>query len=268
MDLLHFRPECRSLRVFDCAPFGQCEGWPEYYLLRLERPAWDGWLPGQFVMLRPESWGAEFTWGRPFSICSTDDASLNVFFQVVGRGTTKMAELEQGDRVTLWGPLGKGFAMESDTPTLLLAGGIGIAPFVGYALHHPRPELLHLVFGHRPPLGCYPYEQLAEQIPAESLREHDAADLDAFVKLLRRRMQEYAGKGLVLACGPTPFLRTVHSLALELGARTQLSLENRMACGVGVCMGCVTKTVTEQGVVPVPVCSQGPMFWADELELD
>lgn len=271
MEHLQFRPVCRSCSVLDCVPFGQCKDWPEFFRLRLELPDWDGWLPGQFVMLRPESWSVELSWARPFSICSTDDAALDIFFQVVGRGTSKLTELERGDRVVLWGPLGRGFATEPETPTLLLAGGIGISPFVGYALRHPDPDMLRLVFGHRPPVECYPFSQLGEQIRVENLREQEPGDLERFIELMHRRMREYVGHGLVLACGPTPFLRTVHKLALETGARTQLSLENRMACGMGVCMGCVTpvkdKELSPLGL-PLQVCTAGPVFWAEELEFE
>ncbi len=271
MDYLQYRPVCHSCSVLDCVPFGQCEDWPEFYRLRLELPGWDGWLPGQFIMLRPENWDLQLTWGRPFSICSADDAALDVFFQVAGRGTARMARAKRGDRIVLWGPLGKGFAVEPDQPTLLLAGGIGIAPFVGYALRHPNPDLLQLVFGHRPPAGCYPFSQLGQQIKAENVREVNAADLDRFIELMRERMRQYTPHGLVLACGPTPFLRTVQRLALETGAKTQLSLENRMACGVGVCMGCVTRrkgTESEPEPLPEQICTHGPVFWADELELE
>ena len=86
-------------------------------------------------------------------------------------------------------------------------------------------------------------------------------------------MTEYAEqKGLVLACGPTPFMKTVQKFADEVGVRCQLSLENRMACGVGACLGCVSKT-TEKWPVPakrggqVQVCNHGPVFWSDQIEL-
>ncbi len=262
MPQLQIKPVCQVVNVLDCTPFGQCGEWPVLYRLRVELPAWDGWSPGQFVMLRPTSWGAELTWGRPFSICSADDVALDIFLQVVGRGTERLAQIDPGDKVSLWGPLGKGFEVEPDSPTLLLAGGVGIAPFTGYALRHPRPEKLHLVFGHRPPLSCYPYGPLAEQITAEAMQEKNPGDLPKFIELLRSRMREYADNGLVLACGPEPFLRTIHGLALELDVRTQLSLEHRMACGVGACMGCVVKT---RDGLPMQTCTHGPMFWAHEF---
>jgi len=78
-------------------------------------------------------------------------------------------------------------------------------------------------------------------------------------------MSEYIHQGLVLACGPLPFLRTAQRFALELGVRTQLSLENKMACGVGACLGCVSPDASGW---PVQVCSEGPVFWADSITLE
>ena len=151
-----------------------------------------------------------------------------------------MAELRPGDKVRVWGPLGNSFAMEPDTPTLLLAGGMGIVPFVGFVKEHPRPWNVSMLFGHREPAGCYPVDSINEYIELDMRHERTPGDLNSFVASVRERMSEYAGhNGLVLACGPLPFLRTVQKFAADLGVRTQLSLENRMGCGValGKCAG-------------------------------
>ncbi|SMP51697.1 dihydroorotate oxidase B, electron transfer subunit [Desulfonatronum zhilinae] len=241
-----------------------------HWLLDLEPPAdfpgEGGWTPGQFVMLRPVSWAFEPLWARPFSICMLERGVLRIFFQVVGRGTRAMSVLRRGDRVVVWGPLGRGFVVEPETPTLLLAGGIGLAPFIGYARRHPRPDTLRLFFGHRPEVGEYPLDLLPQGMAVEASRQTCAEELACFVGDLERRIAEYAGTdGLILACGPHPFLQAVQSLAVKHRARAQLSLENRMACGVGACLGCVTETTNQ--ALPVKVCTQGPVFWAHELHL-
>jgi dihydroorotate dehydrogenase electron transfer subunit len=185
-----------------------------------------------------------------------------------------MARLRPKDKVTVWGPLGNGFAVEPDKPTLLLAGGMGIAPFVGYVAKHPKPWNLTMLFGHREPLECYPVDSINEHIPLDTLRETVPGDLDNFIYTLQERIAEYAAQdGLILACGPQPFLRTVQKFARESGARMQLSLENKMACGVGGCLGCVVRTtgawpVEAKRGQPVQCCTQGPVFWADQVVLD
>ncbi len=263
--------QCNDVKVLSiepCGPVGQDYG---LWRLDLENPGWRQWSPGQFAMLRPVDWGFDPLWGRPLSLSRVTPERLRFHFQDVGRGTKKLAALSPGDMVTVWGPLGTGFAITPGTPTLLLAGGIGIAPFVEYAATHPEPKRLSLVFGHRPPVSCYPFAEIAQSAKAESFQEQSPADIPRFVELLRARMAEHApGKaagassGLVLACGPTPFLKSVQTLAKELGVKAQLSLENRMACGVGACLGCVAQNAAGHNQ---QTCTQGPVFWADDIIL-
>ena len=272
-------PVCREFTVLELRRTGLQSGPASpsavgpnhsHWLLDLELPedfpGAGGWTPGQFVMLRPVSWAFEPLWARPFSICMLERGVLRIFFQVVGRGTRAMSALRRGDRVVVWGPLGRGFVVEPETPTLLLAGGIGLAPFIGYARRHPRPDRLRLFFGHRTEVGEYPLDLLPEGMAVEASRQTCAEELACFVGDLERRIGEYAAAdGLILACGPHPFLQAVQSLAAKHRARAQLSLENRMACGVGACLGCVTET-TDQ-TLPVKVCTQGPVFWAPDVNL-
>ncbi len=179
--------------------------------------------------------------------------------------------------------------MEPNTPTLLLAGGIGIAPFVGYVNVHPTPWEVTMEFGHRMPLSCYPFDSMNERIPVESHMEREPADRDRFIALLDERIAEHAASGLVLACGPMAFLKTVQQLAAKHTARAQLCLETRMACGVGACLGCVVKsTLPEDSTVllrsdapaarppaethgghahHVQTCTCGPNFWSDTVIL-
>ncbi len=231
----------------------------------MERPNWSRWRPGQFVMVRHPSFGQELTWGRAISISRMTDAGLTLFIQLAGRGTRRLADTRPGESLTVWGPLGNGFAVQ-EKPTLMLAGGVGLAPFLAYAEKHPNPQSLELFFGHRLPIATYPFEDLANLAPAMTRRhfhEQTPEDLPRFIAQLRELMTRYKD-GLVLACGPTPFLRTVRELALELGTMTQLSLENKMGCGVGACLGCVVQDEHDE---PVQVCSRGPIFWAHKITL-
>jgi len=235
-----------------------------YHLLRLTASGWPGAAPGRFVMLRAQA-GPDVILARPISVCVDEPSGPTLFFQVVGRGTAALARLAPGDRVELWGPLGNGFAVEPDTPTLLLAGGMGLAPFVGYVAAHPRLANLSLVFGHRASLDCYPMHLFNPDLDLESRHEQRPEDLEAFLAHLTARIAEHVAEGLVLACGPEPFLRFVQAAAARVGARAQISLERRMACGVGACLGCVARS---KGGWPVQVCSRGPVFWAKDISLE
>jgi dihydroorotate dehydrogenase electron transfer subunit len=254
---------CREARVLSVAPHGPHGAEHGCFTLELENPGLVQAAAGQFVMVRPAAFGLDPVWPRPFSICRLSQGVLTLFIQVCGRGTDILARLAPGDTVTLWGPLGQGFAVEPETPTVMLAGGVGLAPFVEYAASHPHPANLSLVFGHRAPLSCYPFESAFRGIASAAFQERTPEDRQTFCALLDERVAALAD-GLILACGPRPFLLTVARLARKYSARAQVSLENRMACGVGGCLGCVEKDALGQYV---QTCTQGPVFWVEELAL-
>lgn len=259
--------QCQELTVLDVVPFGQTStGVTHCFALRLEDPGWSHWRPGQFVMVRHPSFGLELIWGRAFSISRLVSSGLSLFIQAQGRGSERLSEANPGDKVTVWGPLGNGFAIQ-DKRTLLLAGGVGIAPFLAYAENHPTPHKLELIFGHRLPLETYPFENAKNLVPeltVQSFHERSPDDLPVFLEIVDEAIMNHATSGLVLACGPTPFLRAVKQMAAKHGAMAQLSLENKMGCGVGACLGCVIKDSKGENV---QVCSKGPVFWSHKIEL-
>lgn len=255
---------CREVKVRELRFLGTWDEPSDFVELTLENPGWETYRPGQFAMLRAKHWGLELPWGRPFSISRVDAESVTFFLQVVGRGTSRLARLRPGDEVVLWGPLGNGFSAPAETPTLLLAGGMGIAPFRGYIERHPSPESLHLLFAHRMDLDFYPYQSLAQIVRAEAVQERTPDDLPGVIARLEAAMDEYAKGGLVLACGPTPFLHTVQRHALKKNIRAEISLEKTMACGVGACLGCVCKDAEGRHV---QVCARGPVFPATGVQI-
>ncbi len=254
---------CREVKVREVRFLGTWDEPSDFVELTLENPGWESYRPGQFAMLRAKHWGLELPWGRPFSISRVDAESVTFFVQVVGRGTSRLARLRPDEVVIIWGPLGNGFSAPPQTPTLLLAGGMGIAPFRGYIENHPSPELLHLLFAHRAAIDFYPYLTMSEKVRAESIQERSTDDLPDIIARIETAMDEHAG-GLVLACGPTPFLRTVQAHALKKNIRAEVSLEKTMACGVGACLGCVCKD--GQGK-HVQVCARGPVFAAADVQI-
>ena len=234
-----------------------------FYHLRLQAPGWE-WSPGQFAMLRPVSWIYDPLLPRPFSIADQDEEQMSFFLQVVGKGTSQLSQLKPGDRIKLLGPLGRGFEIDPQVPTLLLAGGMGIAPFIGLIRNHPRPENLELIFGHRHPLEAYPFSELCDRILAWNIRDRSEEDLATMQRGVRVKIQGYAQDGRILACGPHLFLKMVRDLSREAGAWTQISLETHMACGHGACLGC---TVPASGGGFVQSCRSGPVFNSEDIEL-
>ena len=262
-------PTCHDLMVLAVEsyyPNGAQQA--QFFNIYLQKPKDMAWRPGQFAMLRLPAW-KNAMWARPLSICAGNSDTLTFFCQVVGRGTSELSSLAVGDKLCMWGPLGTSFDMDAEAPTLLLAGGVGIAPFVGYGLAHPNPRNLRLEFGHRQPLFCYPMDKFPGQMRVGAHLEQGPSDLQAFLTLIDGLMADYARQdGLVLACGPLPFLKFVQEKTSQYKVRAQLSLENRMGCGVGACLGCV---VTSHGARaegwPIQACLHGPVFRAEQVSL-
>lgn len=271
------------LKVLDIAELGR--GGPDLFVLRLSPPGWETPLPGRFLMLRAAATGREYLCARPFSICRINDEALVVFFQVRGKATRDFAALKPGDPVDVWGPLGNSLPVDSCRPVLALAGGMGIAPFVNYVDQHPAPGNISLEFGHRLPLECYPLRYIEGKCRIRTHHEKNDGDRAVFSALVEERIREFALSGIILACGPGAFLRLVRELALKYRAEAWLSLETRMACGIGACLGCAVKALlpAEAFAAPAQVlaappsrgdrehfvqtCLCGPNFRADRVLL-
>ncbi len=200
-----------------------------YTLVRTERGALDPGAPGQFFML--EAPGRILP--RPFSLCLAPRSELGFLVDPIGPGTTAISELEPGETIAIFGPLGHGFRLDVAKP-LLLGGGIGIAPFpyLASALEHP-PAIL----GFRSSFHA----------EAAALLPHAEVVIDPV--LVTDGLP--AGRD-VLACGPEPMLEAVRALAPD----AQLAWEAPMACGYGACYGCV---------VPIDghltrLCLEGPVL--------
>ncbi len=249
--------ECIDLRVLELVPL---DG-KEFFILRLCSPKWK-YRPGQFVMIRPISWGYDPFLPRPFSISNLDEDKLEIFFQVVGRGTKKLAELRPNDVVKVWGPLGNGFEIDESLPILILAGGMGIAPFLGLIKNHPYPENIEIVFGHRKNLSCYPLKNISRKILIWTIRDRSERDLLRLKKAIQVKIEGYSADGQIFACGPLPFLDMVHTVCTSKKTQLQISLERPMACGIGVCLGCSIPATSNKNF---QVCKHGPVFRCGDL---
>lgn len=200
-----------------------------YALVRVERGGVDPGIPGQFFML--EAPGRVLP--RPMSLCLAPKGELAFLLDPIGPGTRALAELEAGDEIHVFGPLGNGFRLDIAHP-LLVGGGIGVAPlpYLSEALEHP-PAVLGFRSEH--------HAAAAALVPN--------AEVVIDPVLVTEAMP--AGRD-VLACGPEPMLEAVR--ALEPGA--QLAWEAPMACGYGACYGCVVEIDGELK----RLCVEGPVL--------
>ena len=223
-------------------------------------------VPGQFVMVECNKTNVPFL-RRAISINQCRDGIVSLMFAVVGDGTEALAMVEEGDSVSLLGPLGRGFDCNIENQKIaMIGGGIGKAPFeyLSDVLLAKNNELTFIVGGRTKAqlqgLDCYNHKNVKLLYATEdgSLGEK------GFVSQYFDQINDV---DRIYACGPTPMLAVVKKFADSKQIKCQLSLEGKMACGVGVCLGCTCKSGNPDAAVYPKVCQDGPVFWSEEVEL-
>lgn len=221
--------------------------------------------PGQFTMLRlPESTGILLR--RPYSFCDTDKAagSFSLLVKEVGPGTRGLNALPVGSAVDCLGPLGSKFSLpEPGEHPVVVAGGVGIAPFVAFcrALAEDGRAATVLLGGRREE-DLYlreAFERLGMDVRCST--EDGSSGVKGRVTELLDDAWTGVGDVHVYSCGPSPMLVAVAERARAKGFPHQVSLERRMGCGMGCCLGCVVYTNEY-----VRCCTEGPVFDADAID--
>lgn len=222
-----------------------------------------GAKPGQFISVYSKD-GSRLL-PRPISICETDKegGKIRIVYRVAGAGTEEFSAYTAGDPIDILGPLGNGFPIKGKK-VVLIGGGIGIPPMLELAKNLPGEK--QMVLGYRDQLflqeefAAYGKVYIATEDGSEGTKGNV---LDA--------IREHSLDGDVMfACGPTPMLRALKAYAGERGIECWLSLEERMACGIGACLACVCKTKevdSHTNVNNKRICKDGPVFLAEEVEL-
>lgn len=241
----------------------------DIYLLELDAPeAAEKAQPGQFIMLRVNQ-GLEPLLARPFCVHNAHAGKLSVLYRVVGKGTNILTRAKAGDELGIWGPLGRGFSFEYKKP-ILVAGGMGIAPLNFAALKLaamgvPSP----LMCGLPGAMGFAGLVGLMTDCLGQATCAMDWATEDGSLGkpgLVTELMDPALDDcDAVLACGPVPMLAAVARACVQKGIPCQVSLEAKMACGVGACLGCAVPAV---GGGYVRVCQDGPVFDATRIDWD
>lgn len=208
---------------------------------------------------------------RPISICDLDKKKgrLRLVYRIAGAGTLEFSSLKAGDSVDILGPLGNGYDMNCEKP-VLLGGGIGIPPMLRLARELRdkgiSKENLSVVLGYRD--AAFLLEEFQEIATVYITSDNGAVGIKGNVI---DGIKEYNVTGdMIFSCGPTPMLRAVKAFSEESGIRAQLSLEEKMACGVGACLACVcesTEVDDHSKVHNKRICKDGPVFYAEEVVL-
>jgi dihydroorotate dehydrogenase electron transfer subunit len=241
-----------------------------YFLLLEEARIARESLPGQFLHIRIAENLTPFL-RRPFSIAgaSPENGTLKIFFQIMGEGTRILSMAQKDDLLDCLGPLGSGFSSQKAlNPSVLLAGGIGAAPllFLSEALLREEKKVIFYY-------GASSFEQIIpvkSYFPAEAevflATEDGSAGYSGFVTgAFQEALDNGLKPGEIFACGPKPMLQELAKKNREWKFPMQISLEERMACGIGACQGCAV-AVQENGETRCRlVCRDGPVFNWDEV---
>ena len=217
--------------------------------------------PGQFIAMYCNDKSKLLP--RPISICgiNKEEGTLRVVYRVAGEGTKEFSEMKEGDTLEVMGPLGNGFALKEEK-AIIIGGGIGIPPMLELAKQLNVEKTV--VLGYR--TSTFLKDEFEAVCDVKVATEDGSQGAKGTVI---DAIEKYGVEGKVIyACGPMPTLKALAVYAEEHGMEAQISLEERMACGIGACLGCICKTKEKDhhtNVNNTRICKDGPVFDAKEV---
>ena len=216
--------------------------------------------PGQFLHITCSD--AVFL-RRPISICDAGNGRVRFIFEIKGKGTEELAKKELGDAINIMGPLGNGFTISDEYKNAaIIGGGIGVFPLYMLAKQVRNPAVF---------LGFRSRDRVVMEEEFEKISDLQLATDDGShgyhgyaVELLKQHLSQKPCD-IIYACGPVPMLKAVQGIAAEAGIKCQLSMEQRMGCGIGACLVCTCETTRPGTEKMARACKNGPVFWAEEV---
>ena len=240
---------------------------PGIYDMWLKTELAGGAACGQFIGVYPEDKSNLLP--RPISICEVNKAEsmLRIVYRVAGEGTEEFSHYIPGKEVAILGILGNGFPVEEGKgkKAFLMGGGIGVPPIVQLAKELDAEK--NAIIGYRDN-NLFLKEDLEKYANVYIATEDGSVGTKGNVM---NAIEENALEAdVIFACGPMPMLRAIKKYAAEKGIPAYISLEERMACGVGACLGCVCKTTKKDHhshVNNARICTDGPVFLAEDVDI-
>ncbi len=237
-----------------------------FYLLRLAAPSIATQCePGQFILIR----GLVSSWPylrRPFSVYSSDsEAMIEVVYKVIGRATQAMRGMVEGDRFDAIGPLGTSFSPPRDT-TIVVAGGIGIPPVAYYCQRYADygGRMILIVAARDRSELLVPVNLLALGIEIITMTEDGSrGEKGTAIDGLQKALEAVGKPSRIVACGPVGMLRHIARISRQHSISCEISVEERMGCGIGACLGCA---VPASSGGYLHACSDGPVLPAEAVD--
>ena len=249
----------------NCKVLDNSEISPQLYMMLLEAPELAAIAqPGQFVHVRVADTSDPLL-RRPISLHGIDkqNGTITLLYQVVGRGTQLLAQWEKGREIDVMGPLGKGFILPEEVENItVVGGGIGAAPlFPLLSLLKQSGKKIKVIFGARNKEALIGLDKIREMgLDTYIATDDGSAGHKGFVTDILIQENKHLKPDYIYACGPEPMLAKVVEIALAAGIPGQVSLEERMGCGVGACLACVCKIKVGDGFNYSKVCNEGPVY--------
>ena len=221
--------------------------------------------PGQFISVYSND-GSRLL-PRPISICGIDGDELRIVYRVVGKGTKEFSTMSAGGELDIQGPLGNGYDVNAEYASkkaIIFGGGIGIPPMLELAKQLNCEKTI--VLGYKDELFLNKdFEPYGKVVIAT-----EDGSCGTKGNVLDAVMENNVDGEVIYACGPTPMLRAIKAYALKNNMECYVSLEEKMACGIGACLACVCKSKEKDEHSQVNnkrVCKEGPVFNALEVEI-
>lgn len=223
---------------------------------------------GKFIEIQVSTTGEPFL-RRPISIYSIDDDKIEIIFQVKGKGTEILSEKKVGDVINVLGPLGYGtFSVDNYKKVAIIGGGIGTYPLYELAkqLKGKADVTMYMGFRNKDLVTLEKeFEDVCNKVVIttdDGSYKQKGFALDVLKEDCKKEKPD-----IIFACGPLPMLKAVQAFVLEENIPCEISLEERMGCGIGACLGCAVKVISGKEPRYGHVCKEGPVFKATDVEI-
>ena len=226
-------------------------------------------VPGQFISLYCKD--TDKLLPRPISLCeiNREEGTLRLVYRVAGAGTAEFSKMNAGDEIKILGPLGNGFPLDecgAGKKAVLIGGGIGIPPMLQLAKELEGETTVVVGYRDANTFLLKEFEEAADHVVIAT----EDGSLGTKGNVIDAIRAEGVSGDVIYSCGPTPMLRGVKAYAQEKNIPAYLSLEEKMACGIGACLACVCQSKEvdhHSNVNNKRICKDGPVFLSTDIEL-
>jgi dihydroorotate dehydrogenase electron transfer subunit len=243
----------------------------EHFQIRLSCPyIAQNIVPGQFIQVRLSKLSSDPLLCRPFAVYRIDGDFIDILFKLVGKGTRLLSEKFVGDELEITGPLGNGFPIDDSFNTaLLVAGGMGIAA-LRLLVEKLERKIIILLGACSEDMLLGIDDLVASGVSVLTATEDGSCGYRGMVSQLLEHVisegKHNADDCRIYSCGPMPMMKAIAEIAIKHNIRAYISLEEKMACGLGACLGCACEVRSSDGKIHYKmVCADGPVFDVQEI---